>query len=302
MSEIFTSIAALALKETIRVIDTDPSGSEGSRLVMPNYMDVKTMSDNYVEDYEIAGTGLAGEKQEGASLPLGGIVEGPLTRYNSRTYGQRIIVSEEAMEDMKYDKVINAAKRNVRSIYKLVDFDGVLVLVRATDTNFVGGDGKPLASTTHALPGGGTYSNMLAVAMSPSKASMYIARAQLRQQVGHDGLIEGFDIKSVVFPVQQEGVWDEVLDSAKDPTPGAFNAVNSIYKEKITKVPVKYWNNTTTNWLLRTDAENGLTWFWRRKPKSNTWVTEDKTMMNYGISARWSRGWTNPRGVLFSNA
>lgn len=302
MSEIFTSIAALALKETIRVIDTDPSGSEGSKLVMPNYMDVRTMDDNYIEDYEIAGTGLAGEKQEGASLPLGGIVEGPLTRYNSRTYGQRIIVSEEAMEDMKYDKVINAAKRNVRSIYKLVDFDGVLVLVRATDTNFVGGDGKPLASTTHNLPGGGTYSNMLAVAMSPSKASMYIARAQLRQQVGHDGLIEGFDIKSVVFPVQQEGVWDEVLDSAKDPTPGAFNAVNSIYKEKITKVPVKYWNNTTTNWLLRTDAENGLTWFWRRKPKSNTWVTEDKTMMNYGISARWSRGWTNPRGVLFSNA
>ncbi len=78
--------------------------------------------------------------------------------------------------------------------------------------------------------------------------------------------------------------------------------MNSIYKENITKVPVKYWNNTTTNWLLRTDAENGLTWFWRRKPKSNTWVTEDKTMMNYGITARWARGWTNPRGILFSNA
>ena len=260
------------------------------------------MADNYVEDYEIAGTGLAGEKPEGESMPIGGIVEGPLTRYNARTYGQRIIVSEEAMEDMKYDKVIQAAKRNNRSLWKLADFDAVLILVRATNTAFVGGDGQPLASLTHALPGGGTYSNMLAVAMSPSKAAMYIARAQLRQQVGHDGLIDGYDIKKVVFPVQQEGVWDEVLDSQKDPTPGAFNAVNSIYKEKIEKVPVKYWNNTTTNWLLRTDAENGLVWFWRRKPKSNTWVTEDKTMMNYGITARWARGWTNPRGVLFSNA
>jgi hypothetical protein len=238
MSEVFTSTAALALKETIRLIDTDPLGSEGSKLVMPNYMDVRNMADNYVEDYEIAGTGLAGEKPEGESMPVGGIVEGPLTRYNARTYGQRIIVSEEAMEDMKYDKVIAAAKRNNRSLYKLVDFDAVLVLVRATNTAFVGGDGQPLASLTHALPGGGTYSNMLAVAMSPSKAAMYIARAQLRQQVGHDGLIDGYDIKSVVFPVQQEGVWDEVLDSAKDPTPGAFNAVNSIYKENITKVPV----------------------------------------------------------------
>jgi hypothetical protein len=54
--------------------------------------------------------------------------------------------------------------------------------------------------------------------------------------------------------------------------------------------------------MLVTDAELGLMWFWRRKPKSNTWVTEDKTMMNYAITARWSRGWVNPRAILFSNA
>jgi hypothetical protein len=134
MSEIFTSTAALALKETIERIDTDTHGSEGSKAVFPNYLNVRTMSDNYIEDYEIAGTGLAGEKPEGESLPLGGIVEGPLTRYNARTYGQRIIVSEEAMEDMKYDKVIQAAKRNNRSLWKLADFDAVLILVRATNT------------------------------------------------------------------------------------------------------------------------------------------------------------------------
>ena len=60
--------------------------------------------------------------------------------------------------------------------------------------------------------------------------------------------------------------------------------------------------DTTTNWALITDADLGLMWFWRRKPKSNTWVTEDKTMMNYGITARWSRGWVNPRSFFFSNA
>src|SRR3972149_3041535 len=257
MSEIFTSTAALALKETLRTIQTDEHGSEGSKAVFPHYLMVKSMADNYVEEYASAGTVLPGEKPEGEAMPLGGIVEGPLTRYNARTYGQRIIVSEEAMEDMKYDKVIQAAKRNNRSLWKLVDFDAVLILVRATNTSYVGGDGLPLASLTHALPGGGTYSNMMATAMSPSKAAMYIARAQLRQQVGHDGLIDGYDTKSVVFPVQQEGVWDEVLDSAKDPTPGAFNAVNSIHKETYTKVPVKYWNNASNKWRLRTEPDAG---------------------------------------------
>lgn len=303
MSEIFTSTAALALKETLEAIDTDDMGSEGSKAVFPKWMTVKSMSDNYIEYYEVAGSGLAGEKPEGESIPVGTIYEGPLTRFNARTYGQRMIVSDEALEDLKYDKVVQAAKRNNRSLWKLADFDATLVLARATNSSFVGGDGKELASTSHVLPGGSTYSNMLATAMSPSKAAVVIAAAQCMQQVGHDGLIDGVEIKKVVFPVQQWGVWRELLGSSNDPTPGAFNAINVVNRDlDITPVPVKYWTSTTTNWAFITDADLGLMWFWRRKPKSNTWVTEDKTMMNYGITARWSRGWVNPRCVLFSNA
>lgn len=303
MSEIFTSTAALALKETLEDIDTDEHGSEGSKAVFPKWLDVKSMNDNYIEYYEVAGSGLAGEKPEGESIPLGTIYEGPLTRFNARTFGQRMIVSEEALEDMKYDKVIQAAKRNGRSLWKLADFDATLMLVRATNTSFTGGDGQPLASASHVLPGGGTYSNLLATAMSPSKAALVIAAAQLMQQVGHDGLIDGLEPKKALFPVQQWGIWREVLGSSFDPTPGSFNAINVINRDlNITPQPIKYWTNTTTNWALKTDAELGLMWFWRRKPKSNTWVTEDKTMMNYAITARWSRGWVNPRSILFSNA
>jgi hypothetical protein len=303
MSEIFTSTAALALKETLEDIDTDEHGSEGSQAVFPKWTTVKNMADNYVDYVEYAGSGLAGEKPEGESYPVGTIYEGPQTRFNSRTFGQRMIVSEEAIEDLKYDKVVQAAKRNNRSLWKLADFDATLMLVRATNTSFVGGDGQPLASATHALPGGGTYSNTMATPMSPSKAALVIARAQLMQMVGHDGLIDGVEPKKVVFPVQQWGVWEELLSSKYDPTPGAFNAINVVNKEmSLTPVPVKYWTNTTTNWGLITDADLGIMWLWRRKPKSNTWVTEDKTMMNYAISARWSRGWVNPRAFFFSNA
>lgn len=303
MSEIFTSTAALALKETLEDIDTDELGSEGSQAVFTKWLDVKPMGDNYIEYYEVAGSGLAGEKPEGESIPVGTIYEGPLTRFNARTYGQRMIVSDEALEDMKYDKVIQAAKRNNRALWKLADFDATLMLVRATNTSFVGGDGKPLASSTHTLPGGGTYSNVMATPMSPSKAALVIANAQLMQQVGHDGLIDGVEPKKAVFPVQQWGVWREVLGSSNDPTPGAFNAINVINRDlNITPQPVKYWTSTTTQWGLITDAPLGLMWFWRRKPKSNTWVTEDKTMMNYAITARWSRGWVNPRAFFFSDA
>lgn len=303
MSEIFTSTAALALKETLEGIDTDEHGNEGSKAIFPKWLTVKNMEDNYIEYYEIAGGGMAGEKPEGESMPVGTIIEGPLTRFNARTYGQRIIVSDEAMEDLKYDKVIQAAKRNLRSLWKLADFDATLMLTRATNTAFVGGDGQPLASTAHVLPNGSTYSNMMPVAMSPSKAALVIAAAQLKQQVGHDGLIDGVEIKKVVFPVQQWGVWEELLGSSYDPTPGAYNAINVVNRKmNITPVENKYWTSSTTNWALLTDADLGLMWFWRRKPKGSTWVTEDKQMMNYGVTARWSRGWVNPRSFFFSNA
>lgn len=303
MSEIFTSTAALALKETLEGIDTDEHGNEGSKAIFPKWLTVKNMEDNYIEYYEIAGGGMAGEKPEGESMPVGTIIEGPLTRFNARTYGQRIIVSDEAMEDLKYDKVIQAAKRNLRSLWKLADFDATLMLTRATNPAFVGGDGQPLASTAHVLPNGSTYSNMMPVAMSPSKAALVIAAAQLKQQVGHDGLIDGVEIKKVVFPVQQWGVWEELLGSSYDPTPGAYNAINVVNRKmNITPVENKYWTSSTTNWALLTDADLGLMWFWRRKPKGSTWVTEDKQMMNYGVTARWSRGWVNPRSFFFSNA
>lgn len=302
MSEIFTSTAALALKETLERIVTDETGASGSKAVFTKYYDVKTMSDNYVEDYEIAGTGLAGEKHEGESMPVGGIVEGPLTRYNSRTYAQRMMVTEEAMEDMKYDKVIMAGKRNERSLWKLADFDGVLTLARAFNSSFVGGDGVELCSTAHALAGGGTFSNELATPMSPSQAALTIMRAALDQQVGHDGVIEGYELTHILCPVQQRGVWKQVLESEGDPTPGQFNAINQNGDLNLKLVPIKYWNTTTTNWIAKTSAENGLTWYWRKKPTSRTWVNEDKGVMNYGIRARWTKGWTNPRGVFGSEA
>ena len=67
-------------------------------------------------------------------------------------------------------------------------------------------------------------------------------------------------------------------------------------------VPVKYWTNTTTNWGLISAVDNGFKFKWRRKPRSRSWVDNDQEIMKYGISARWARGWSDPRCILFVNA
>ena len=77
-----------------------------------------SMDDNFVDDLEYGGPGLASEKPEASEVQAGSIKEGYLTRYMARTFALKLIISDEALEDAKYDKVIMAAKRLKRAMNK----------------------------------------------------------------------------------------------------------------------------------------------------------------------------------------
>ena len=288
---VFATTAATALQRTLERVITDTP----TEVTYPKWIEQKSMSHHFEDDLEIGGPGLASEKAEGAAMALGTIKEGSLTRYFARTFALKMSVTEEALEDQEYDKVIDAARRLKRAMDKTVDVDCTLLLMRAFDSNYVGGDGQPLASANHTLPHGGTFSNVMATPMSPSRSALIVATTAIRKMPGHDGIIEGYEPKKIVCPVDQWAVWGEVLGSAKAPEPGQFNAIN-VVQDLVSVVPIKYWTNTTTNWGIITDADNGLNLRWRRKPRSNTWKDNDNTTMQYGQTARWSRGWSDPRG------
>ena len=298
---VFTSTIANALKETLEEIVTDESYEK--RLVMPRWLQEKKMSDNYEDDLEVAGPGLAAEKTEGSEMELGTLKEGYITRYVARTFALKLIITEEAIEDNKYQQVIQAAKRLRRALFKTVDIDSSLMLVRAFNTSYVGGDQQPLASATHTLPHGGVFSNIMAAPLAPSRAAVIIATSQLRKLPGHDGVTEGYEPVKAVFPVDQWGDWSVILKSPYAPEQNEFNAINVVNRELgIEPVPNKYWSNTTTNWCLLTDCDHALNWRWRRKARSRTWVDNDQELMKHGVSARWSRGWSDPRCFYGVNA
>jgi hypothetical protein len=294
---VFTSTIAQSLKETLNLIIDDKTDGLESKLVMSKYCEVMSMSDHYEDDLEMSGPGLASEKPEGAEIALGTLREGALTRYYAR------IITEEAMEDAKYDKVLQAARRLKRSMMKTIDYDAANILQRAFNSSYVGGDGQPLCSSSHTLPDGGTWSNQLATPFSPSRAAVIIATSQIRKYPGHDGSIEGYEPRKVICPTEQWAVWRGIVGSTHAPEAGEFNEINVVNSDlSLEVVPVKYWTNTTTNWLILTDADNGLNFRYRRHPRSRTWVDNDNEQMKYAISARWARGWSDARAVLGSNA
>lgn len=302
--EIFTSTVALNLKETLDEIITDQLDGVESNLDYPKWMKNNPMTDNYQDDQEYAGGGLLAETPEGTEIPAITLVEGYTKRYQARKVTARYIVTEEAMDDSKYPKVIQAVKRLKRAGFKTVDIDATNNLVRATNALFPGADGVALASTSHPLASGGTFSNMAATPMAPSTASWNSVIAQLDQMVDHDGLIEGKKAVAVLHPVQQRGVWTVLLGSKMDPEAGNFSALNVIkeYDNQVKRVQLKYWTNTTTNWAVQTDADNGFQFRWRKKFSSKSWIDYNQELINYSLSGRFDNGTSDPRCVLFVNA
>lgn len=303
-TSVFTSAVAHSLKRTLANIIDDKTDGYESNLVMKRWLTQSSMEDAFEDDLEMSGLGLAQEVPEGSELPSAVLREGYVTRYIARKFGLKVIVTEEAMEDCKYEQVIQAARRLKRAMWKTVDIDATNLLVRAFNSSYTGADGVCLGNASHTLATGGTFSNIMATPMSPSRAAWIVATTAIRKMVGHDGIIEGYEPEKIVCPLEQWATWAGIVGSERAPEPGAFNEINvaNTTMDSDSVVPIKYWTNTTTNWGMTTDAENGLNLRWRKKPRSRTWVNNDQESMSYGISARWTRGWSDPRAFYGVNA
>ena len=299
MTAVFTGIVFHTLKNTLDAVHMDESDGIRSGLIYKKYCELKKQKDQYDDELEMAGPGLASEKPEGQEMSTGTIREGTLTRYYARTWALKMNITQETMEDGKYPEAINLAKYNKRAMYKTQEVDTALMLVRGFNTTYPGSDGVPMWSASHPLAIGGTFSNVMATPVAPSRAAVIDAETQVAKYPGRDGLIgEQYSLKKIICPVDQRRVWEGIVGSTHAPEPGQFNEINVVNKMDLEIVPVVYWSTTTTNYAFMTDAGGGMCFRTRRAPSTDSWTENSQLVMTHSISARWARGWENPRATL----
>lgn len=293
-----TSTFRETLKKTLNKVVTDKEVSiRNTKMAM--IFETEDMQDAYEEFQEYGGIGLAQEMEEGANITIGGVSPGSKYTFYARKFGRKMVVTDEAIEDCKYKEAIKGRARCLRAMVKAAEVDAALVLAQAEDSNRTYGDGVPLWSASHPLPAGGTFSNVFGTPMAPSVAAVDQARVIAESMPSYDGIVDSLKVKKVVCPVEQRSAWERVLNSKLDvDDPSNHSAINIAQRAGIELVVNEYWDNTTTNSMFLTDADEGLKFMWRRKIRSRSWVGNDQETVNFACTARWDVGHANPRHVI----
>lgn len=284
-----------SLKDTLDDVINDPMKSAESSALINKYCTVEGMGDAHVDELNMGGIGLASEKPQASAYSVGSLDEGEKKRYTARTYAIGIDVTREAQEDVKYNDVIMQGPRLVRAAWKTIDYHGANMFNRGWNALYAGADQQPLFSSVHPLPNGGAESNLLSVSFGPSRIGLQAICTMAETWLGHDGTIEGNSVTHVICPQNQRFAWKGVLGSDKDPDSNS-NELNAVRDEDISLVPLKYWTASLTRWAVKTDAEGGMKYKFRRRPMQDSYVDEAKHVFRYAISYRSDCGWTDWRG------
>ena len=255
----------------------------------------------YEEDQEISGFGLSPVKPEGGSVSYDDPINGYIKRYTNVTYGLGFIVTEEAVEDNQYkaqaEKRVKALRRSMRHTKETVHAN---VLNRATDTNYTGGDGKPLLATDHPTANG-TQSNKLATAADLSEAALEDIFIQIMNATDTRGLRISLKPRKLVIPSNLAFEATRIVKSDLQ-NDTANNAINAIRSMGILPEGVMPWTflTDTDQWFVLTDAPEGLKSLQRRELALEKDSDFETGNFKHKATERYSCGWTDWRSAYGS--
>ncbi len=271
--------------------------------VWKKYLDEEETDKKYFDDVERVGPYLWAETEEGQDLDLDDFGQGIITRYEAKKFSKRLIIPEELEEDSQYPEIYDGTRMLQETCVLTQDYDAVGVVNDwfSTTNGRIGGDSKAMCDSAHPIRGGGTVSNVLPTALSPSNVAMATMLVLIDKLPNPAGLITGgYKAQKIVGPSNYRFRMKEIWKSdLKDDT--ANNAINSLKGEGVSEyVPVPFMSSTS-NWAMRTNVKRGAMFVWRRKPrfrKSSNDTNETKIVTG---SARWTTGFSDWRTFVGSN-
>ena len=254
-----------------------------------------TSSDVDVErDSAVTGFGLLTQTAEGAPISYEDPIQMYDVSYVHLKYTKGFKVSEELVEDDRYNVIKKKPAALAKSCRRTAEFLAAQVLNNAF-TSGTGGDAKYLCSTAHPRADAGTaQSNASATGITLTETNLNTALLAMRGQLDDKGMKVGIKADTIIVPPALEKT-AQILTNSKLRPGTADNDFN--YYEGLLKVISWDWLSSSTAWFLIDSSEHELNWFWRVRPEFKQDNSFDTGMALFKARMRASRGWSDWRGV-----
>lgn len=252
------------------------------------------------EDVSVSGFGLASVKSEGGAISYDDEQQGYMSRYTHVTYALGFIITREMVEDDLYDVVGERKARGLAfSMRQTKENVAAQVYNRAFNSTYKGGDQKELLATDHPNVAGGTYANELSVAADLSEASLEQAVTDIMKYTNDRGLRIDIKPQTLIIPVDLWHVADKIMKTEYE-VDSTNNTVNVVRSKFPGGVKVNHYLTDTDAWFIRTTCPDGMKHFVRRADDFDLDDDFDTDNAKYKASARYSFGWSDPKGLFGS--
>ena len=187
-----------------------------------------------------------------------------------------------------------------RAARRTAEYHAAQVFNNSTSTSYLGGDGKPLGSTSHPRSDGGTaQSNASTAGLVFSETNLETGALAMRGQNDDKGMKIMAKAKTIICPPALEKEVRIVVNSTLRSGDTQRNDVN-VYKGQY-EVKVLDYLSSETRWFLIDGALDELNWFWRIHPEFKQDNSFDTDEALFKTRERFSNGWSDWRGFWVSN-
>lgn len=257
-------------------------------------VDSSTKQDENVSG--VTGFGLLQQTDEGESVQYEDPVQMYDTTFVHQKYTKGFKVSEELVEDDQYNVIKSKPAQLARAARRTAENSAANVFNRGFNTSYLGGDGKPLFSTSHPRSdGGSSQSNASSTGLPLTEENLEVGRLAARQQLDDKGMIIQIMPNRIIVPVDLEK--DAEIITGSTGRSGTADNDKNVYAGKFEVISWEYLTLNNTMWFLQDSRQSQLMWFWRVKPEFKQDNAFDTGMALFKARTRFSNGWADWRGM-----
>ena len=259
--------------------------------------------DAYEDDIQIQLPDEISEASEGGMYPRIDIENVRSKRYVMSTMKAEIKITKEAIEDLKYKKMYDAAEGLAVAMKRTLERKGASFFYNSF-TSELSPDGVSVINSAHPLSNvlaGAPFStgNNALGAVALNAGNLKAARTLMRKTPDEHGSIAPYVPDQLIVCPDLEWVGRQLIQGSDEPGTANrdLNVVNRGMKLVVLDFLAEAPSNSTTMWFLRDSKQAKNKFFWRIQPQKTVVIEESSADYLYRVRYRISRGCSDWRGI-----